>query len=742
MKERKLFTICLVLFCLGFGIVHIAGEYFLEQLKPSQAERELLPDSNVCLEGEVYKKEQRKDYQLLYLKNNSITDKGKSKINSINESKLLLYDSQKSEIKIGNKIQAEGTVFFFDEARNPGNFDQKFYYQKQNIHVALWADTVVVTDQSFHFLRHHLQRFRDKWKLLFYEAAGEEDGSILMAMIAGDKTGMDQEIKELYQMNGIAHILAISGLHLSFIGTGIYQFLRKRTGSYLVSGAAGILFLILYVVMIGAAVSVVRAFAMFLIRVGADMSGRAYDMLTSLFFAAVIIVFWQPLSYYDAGFQMSFGAILGIWIAEQVQKEIRKRGKGRKTGRKWGNTIAASLGVQAVLFPITLYHFFSYPLYSILLNLFVIPLMSLLLVLGAGGSLLYWIFPQGGSALIWFCRRILDFYEISCKIVMKLPANEIITGQPQMETIAFYYGALAAALWIFFKREEMRKKGVFLCVLMSCITLTSAGRVSAYGRLQITMLDVGQGDCIFMKGSKGTTILIDGGSSTEKQVGKYRIEPFLKSQGVGCLDYVFVSHGDSDHINGIEEMLVRQDRGVKISCLVLPVKEVWDEKLKAIAVLAKECGVEVLRAAEGQGICTEEWSITCIQPSVQDRLEAGNEASLVLDVSQGDFDLLLTGDTEGTGEDILTERIGKTYDVLKVAHHGSENSTSFAFLDKISPRYAFISAGEGNRYGHPHPDTLRRLRKQGSSIYITIQRGAVTIYTDGKTMKMKSFLQE
>lgn len=217
MKERKLFTICLFLFCLGFGIVHIAGEGFLEQLKPSQAEKKILPDSTVCLEGEVYKKEQRKDYQLLYLKNNSITDKGKSKIHSINESKLLLYDSQKSEIKIGNKIQAEGTVFFFDEARNPGNFDQKFYYQKQNIHAALWADTVVVTDQSFHFLRHHLQRFRDKWKLLFYEAAGEEDGSILMAMIAGDKTGMDQEIKELYQMNGIAHILAISGVQTLFL---------------------------------------------------------------------------------------------------------------------------------------------------------------------------------------------------------------------------------------------------------------------------------------------------------------------------------------------------------------------------------------------------------------------------------------------------------------------------------------------------------------------------------------------
>lgn len=740
MKERKLFTICLILFCLGFGIVHFAGQYFLEELKLSQAEKNIPSDSKVRLEGEVYRKEQREEYQLFYLKNNSIIYNNKSKTNSIKESKLLLYDSQKTEVKIGNKIQAAGLIFFFDTARNPGNFDQKFYYQKQNIHTALWADNIVVKDQSYHFLQHNLQQFRDKWKTLFYEAAGEEDGGILMAMIAGDKTGMDEEIKELYQVNGIAHILAISGVHLSFIGTGVYQFLRKRTGSYLAGGTAGIFFLILYVMLIGTTVSVVRALVMFLIRIGADVSGRAYDMLTSLFVAAMIVVFWQPLSYYDGAFQMSFGAVLGIWISQQVQKEIRKRKKERKAEKKWRNALMISLGVQAVLFPITLYHFFTYPLYSIFLNLFVIPLVSLLLILGAGGSLIYWIFPQGGSVLIWFCKGILDFYEISCRMIMRLPASEFTIGQPEIETIVFYYGALAVALWLFFRKKEIGKKGRILCVLTAYITLISARWISSYGYTQITMLDVGQGDCIFMKGRKGTTILIDGGSSTEKQIGKYRIEPFLKSQGIGQLDYVFVSHGDSDHINGIEEMLIRQERGIEISCLVLPVKEVWDEKLESLAATAKESGVRVCTVAEDQGIRSKEWRITCIQPSGKDGLKAGNEASLVLDVSQGNFDLLLTGDTEKMGEDLLTEQINKTYDVLKVAHHGSQNSTSYAFLEKILPHYALVSAGEGNRYGHPHPATIRRLEDQGCRIYSTIEHGAVTIYTDGKKIKTKSFL--
>ena len=734
---------------MGFGAVHFAGEYFLEELQPSQTEKYVPPDSTVRLEGEVYWKEEKEDYQILYLKNNSIIYNWSFKNHSLQESKILLYDPQKTEIKTGNKVQASGSLFFFDEARNPGGFDQKFYYQKQNIHAAIWGNEVRVTDQNVSFLRHKLQQFRDKWKASLYEAAGEEDGGILAAMILGDKTGMDAEIKELYQANGIGHILAISGLHLSFLGAGVYQFLRKHTGSYLAGGAAGMLFLILYVMMIGLTVSALRALVMFLIRVGADMSGRAYDMLTSLLAAAVIVVMWQPLSYYDGGFQMSFGAILGIWIAGQVQQKMEKeRGKGknsrRKSGKfagKWKSSLVASLGVQAVLLPITLYHFFSYPLYSVFLNLLVIPLMSLLLVLGAGGSLLYWGFPQGGSVLIWICKRILDVYEISCRAVMGVPASEIAVGRPELETIIFYYGAVAAALWIFFKHGGRRKESM-LCAFAACGTLMLTGWVSVCGKTYITMLDVGQGDCIFMRGAKGTTVLVDAGSSTEKQIGKYRIEPFLKSQGVDRLDYVFVTHGDGDHMNGIEEMLSRQGRGVEISCLIFPARKMWDEKLEELAALAERYGVEIRTVERGQGIISGEWRITCIQPEQDDKFEAGNEASLILDVSLEKFDLLLTGDVEGEGEKVLEERIGKPYDVLKVSHHGSEHSTSAEFLEKVSPDCALISAGEDNRYGHPHPDTVERLKDRGCSIYTTAQNGAVTITTDGKKMEIQSFLQE
>lgn len=261
------------------------------------------------------------------------------------------------------------------------------------------------------------------------------------------------------------------------------------------------MFLLLYVMMIGLTVSALRALVMFLIRVGADMSGRAYDMLTSLLAAAVIVVLWQPLSYYDGGFQMSFGAILGIWIAGQVQRKAekeREKGKNsrRESGRlagKWKSSLMASLGVQAVLLPITLYHFFSYPLYSVFLNLLVIPLMSLLLVLGAGGSLLYWVFPQGGGVLIWICKRILDLYEISCRAVMRIPASEIAVGRPELE-LSFFTMELLRWLCGFFSNMWEEESGeVCFVFLRHAELLCWQDRYPYMGRLTLLCWMWGRG---------------------------------------------------------------------------------------------------------------------------------------------------------------------------------------------------------------------------------------------------------
>ena len=255
------------------------------------------------------------------------------------------------------------------------------------------------------------------------------------------------------------------------------------------------------------------------------------------------------------------------------------------------------------------------------------------------------------------------------------------------------------------------------------------------------MLDVGQGDGIFIHTPNGTNCLIDGGSTDVSQVGLYRLIPFLESNGVGCLDYIFISHGDEDHMNGVKEMLESQKLNIKIKALVLPVKEVWDDKLKDLSKTAEENRTKVIIMSAGQQFAEYKedisFTLTCIGPVKNYSGENGNAASMVLDLKFDEFDMLFTGDLEGEGETQLIESGSlRKYDILKVAHHGSKNSTPEKFLEITSPSVVLISAGVKNRYGHPHQETLERLNKKNRTIYNTQHQGAIHIKTNGKDLRI------
>lgn len=842
MKDRPLMYTCLVILVLIMLAVTCGREKLVRELRPSPLESAAPPGGAVVLQGQVYQTEQRSDYQRLYLKDNSIQYQEQT----VQESRIIIYTDSNLQFHMGNKIKVRGEVSFFENARNPGNFDQKRYYQIRDIHGMVWAEEIALLDAGVWRWRSKLAEFRRRWQETLVSALGVEDGTAMGAMMLGEKSEMDQELKMLYQVNGIGHILAISGLHLSFIGIGMYKILRRITGSYPVGGAFGILFLALYILMVGFTVSAVRALVMFLFRVGADMAGRHYDAPTALSAAAVAVLVWRPLSLYDGGFWLSFGAVLAVLTV--VQEEIsvytlhnngqqvgtRTQQSSLKQNKKDGpwpvylrrfweyvgqvilQGLTASIGINLVILPILLYYFFEFPMYSFVLNLFVIPLMSVLLFLGMAGSLLALWLPSVSSFLFWVCGKILCFYQMSCKVALHLPGARLVAGRPEMWQIAVYYAFLFLGLILLryiASMKEQDKQGeergqdyqgygkdrrfiqsnrvdksisfnnrmsgragrsawkgwpvVFLWTVGVIILTTHFGES---GKLTIAVLDVGQGDGIFMKGPEGGTYLVDGGSSDVKKVGQYRLEPFLKSQGVGVLDYVLISHGDGDHRNGVEELIERQDIGVKIRTLVLPVQEAWDEALAGLAKKAKDYGIRVVVIEPGQNIREGEMAITCIQPGnlgiksenaglrkentvpetgsiipVTEKLESGNEASMVLAVQYGKFDMLLTGDVEGEGEKQLTQQLEESYpdctwEVLKVAHHGSKNSSTEEVLQQIQPAYAFISAGQENRYAHPHQETIERLADVGCKIYSTQENGAIIVEVeDGELSRMEKW---
>lgn len=788
MKKRPLCAICILFLVIQSIRVLFSG---VEEMQPSALEKVVsYGEKQVELAGTVYRIEEKKKVTAVFLKDSTVSVADQM----LNESEILVYISQNetersTEIKIGNRAAASGEAEVFEPARNPGNFDQKTYYLRQGIHVLVWAEQFRILSHDKKPVRQFLSEVRGRWNELLLRHLGDYYGGTMSAILLGEKSGLDAGMKTMYQKSGISHLLAISGLHMTFLGMGIYNLLRKAGCGFTISGLTGGVLLILYSLMIGAGVSSLRALIMFMVRIGAEITGRDYDLLTSLFLSAAILCFRQPLYLTDAGFQLSYGAILGIALFSPVFSEMfgcaqvsdrKRRLERRKTGRiarvqskgftvlLWIlNGLSTSLAVNVFLLGPLLWFYFEVPPYSVFLNLIVIPVMPVAMGAGVAGSALSLMSDAAGGAVLQICGGVLRSYDQVCTWAGMLPCNRFVAGKPDAPWIVVYYLVLAG-LWILFKyiagkreqEEEKRKSGNKIsnksrkpCRLPGCAILFFAAGMALVCRggfrlpdeAQVTVLDVGQGDGIHIR-HDSLNCLIDGGSSDVSSVGTYRLEPYFLSRGVDALDYVFVTHGDDDHISGVREMLENQTFGVKIRNLVMPPLEYQDEKLIELAQIAVKNGTRVTVMDPGDKITTgaaeEEKGmiLTCIGPESGLEMEPGNETSLVLDLSFGEFDMLFTGDVEGSGEEsLISSGLLRDYDVLKAAHHGSENSGTEEFLQITAPEYAVISAGKDNRYGHPHAETLQRLNDAGCTVYSTQDNGAVMIRSDGVTMTINGF---
>lgn len=716
MTKRPLCMTCLIFLIIRSILFMITSGENLVKLPAASIFSESLGTGEVIIEGQLYKKANTSKIQILHLKNNSLVQENKS----FQESNILIYDDTFSEIPIGKKVRVKGKITKFEQARNPGNFNQQLYYAKQNMYGFVWSEKILSVTGKENKLMEALYQFRQVWKTNLQNNMSEENGKVLSAMLLGEKSEMDIDLKEQYQKAGISHVLAISGLHISFIGLGIYRLLRKAGASYMWAGTISALALGGYTLMIGFSVSVFRSYVMLLLRIGADITGRVYDMLTAVMLSAVMLVAYQPLYLTEAAFYLSHGAILGLVL-------ILPKIKDCLPNRKWVEGVFAGVAVNLATFPIILWFYFEISFYSLIINMVVIPLMTWVLGLGMFGSILCFLWEPLGELLLGGCNILLTVFERLSVVCCGLPYAQLTFGKPNWWEVVIYYAVLMVVLsWKRNKKQIVAIRLFGIAIAMMIFIKFPSGTV------QITMLDVGQGDCIFMRGPQGNTYLIDGGSSDVKELAKYRIEPFLKSQGSGSLDYVFVSHGDADHYSGVREMLGRQKTGVKIQKLVLPANYRQDEELKNLASEALGQGVQVAVIKEGQVLREGDLRIQCLQPSEHGTIQMGNAASMVLDVSYKSFDMLFTGDVEKEGEEQLLSNLpSKQYDILKVAHHGSKNSTGEDLLKKTKPKIAWISAGEENSYGHPHKETLDRLQKYGCKICQTMKYGAITVESDG-----------
>lgn len=660
--------------------------------------------------------------------------------------KLLVSSGEQEILPLGSRIQGKGRVREFSRAANPGGYDEQSYQYGRGVFLALQEAAVETVTLPQLPVRQFLYEIRKHLSQVYDTILSEGNAALAAAMVLGDKEGLDAEMKQLYQRNGIAHLIAISGLHIAMIGGTLYHFLRRLSGRYLVSAGIGIAFIFLYGMMTGMTGATMRAVVMLVISVGADVGGRRYDAVTSIALALLWMLLLNPYQITQAGFLLSFGAVIGIAVVNPVWKLFLPAMPRCLEG------LFVSISVQLVLLPVLLYYFYEIPLYGVLLNVIVVPLMSILLFVLIAGGLVGCFWMSGARLISLPARFIFGLYAWLCHASECLPFHTVCTGRPDMRWIAGYYMIIAAFLLVVYSREEASAIGRYCKKRCKRIKLYQklilAGVGTAYvlqfavfclpTALTFCMLDVGQGDGIYIRTPLRHHILMDGGSSSKQKVGTYVLKNSAKFYGAGRLDYVFVSHSDSDHYSGILELL--EDDTVSVDNFVLPDITNPDESYRRLEQTAMEQGCRLYYMKRGDMLQIDGITFTCLNPETRDYADK-NTGSLVLKLSYRNFDALLTGDMDKLVEEcILADMDGETIEFLKVAHHGSATASSEVFLKVVRPEVACVSVGEGNRYGHPAAEVMERLSVYAEKIYLTKDSGAITIDTDGRKYWVTPFL--
>lgn len=706
----------------------------------------LHPDS--LIEGVVERSSETEFSQSVYLKEAYLIYKSEK----VSIENVRVFLKEKKTVPIGASLIVSGKLEKVKDPGNPGEFDSRQYYAGRHIFYIMKGAVIEEQSPGYSVYGQKLSEIQEKFAEVLRLTAGDEAG-IFEAMLLGDRSELDQEQKISYQMGGIIHILAISGLHISMIGMCFYEILVRAGSGIAPAGILTLVLILLYGAMTGKGISTMRAVAMLLLSMGAGISGRSYDSLTALALSAVLLLAESPAYLLDSSFLLSFGAVLGISVLSPVI--CRFFGIRKKVLR----SLIPSLAVWLATLPVVLVFYGEVSVAGIFLNLLVIPTAGAVLGSGLLGMLAGLFSIPLAKLILLPGRLILFLYDSMCGFCRRLPFCTWIPGSPEPWRILVYYGLLmtvtVAPGLTCRKQPEKEKNGdkkraVFRRIAAACLTaviLLADIFVLTYRPcpfLRIICMDVGQGDGILLETPEGGHFLIDCGSSNRSCVGQYQLLPCLKSQGISYLDGIFVSHTDGDHISGIMELLELMSKdltAIRAGRLILPDWERPPEEYRELKELAGAAGVQVSAGHAGDRILSGKTVMRILAPLAGTSGEDVNEGSMVVQVEYGEFQGLFTGDMGGESEKCLLPELSDV-DFLKVAHHGSRYSSTEAFLEKVKPEIGVISCSDSNTYGHPAAEAVKRLEAAGCRLFYTMDSGAVTVTTDGRRIRVDTFREQ
>ena len=646
-------------------------------------------------------------------------------------------------LAVGQTIVASGTLQEIKAPTNPGEFDYRSYCRARGVTHRMQVRTYRAEGRADP-LGEGLRVLRIRAAERLQQNCPAEVSAYLGALLLGDKQGLSEDFYARYRRNGLAHLLAISGLHTGFLGLALYRLLRRMGAGLWASTLSAALFLGFYALLTGADTGVLRSGLMLGLGFLALCLGRSYDLRSAASLALFLLLLRSPLQLFQCGFQLSFLAVFAIGGPGQAL--VRRYAAKRKLLA----ALLQSLTVFLVTLPVIAYWFFSLPPYGILLNLALIPMTGFMLFLGlltlAAASLV----PPLAALPALFLECGLALQNALCALAECLPFHRLLIGRPRLWQLLLYSLFLCLCFGLLLdkvpRRGKVSKKqfrraltfGAAFAAALSLLPLRSQVP-------RIWLLDIGQGDAIVIEqGSR--CITIDGGSTSRPDCGKRILEPFLMSRALGTVDAAFLTHADLDHTNGLS-YLASKGSGILVKRVILNPAAESDPRyaeLKTALCERPETELSYMGAGDVYG------NFTCLWPR-RDALPAEtNEQSLILLFQANGKRCLFTGDAGTESEEKLlselnapgheTERaaLSELY-LLKVGHHGSRGASSEAFLELLSPDCALISCGRGNSYGHPHAEAMERLHRHAGQVHSTANEGALSVelHTAGRNKALK-----
>lgn len=718
LKANKKTIICLISYVLGI-IIPFTSAYFVTKPYNEYFDKESTITCCILSYPSVYDGYTRYDAQIikdgkrctgeisLYISNyigNDLLDYGD--VISVKNAKLKHYTKDNKTTSVNGKYASLSTKDY---------------------------NVSIIQKNSLTGIKKHIFKLRDAITKNCDLYFNEEVSGFLKAITVGDKSSLSDKVNDDFKTSGLSHLIAISGFHLSVIVAFITYLFEgmKKSKRRIFDFVATVSICTLMIIITGVSLSVLRASIMLILASFSKLCFREYDSKTSILVAGGVIVLINPFSIFDVGFLLSYFATFGIvFLSPTISKWLNSKIKSKYLS----DSVSITLSAQIMIFPILAIAFNTLQIFSFALNLLVVPVFSLLYLFVLTFIVISFIMPHFLTAVVGMNYILTKVIFFIASFGAKLPFSSIdVTGAYFVMDMLMIAAIILSSLVFFKTKKKIEKIVSIILVIALAISVFFIKRgenllpnTNVSTNLKVSFLDVGQGDCALIQaGTK--TVLIDGGSSSIEDIGKKKIKPYLLSSGVKKLDYIIVSHYHDDHYSGVPYLLDNFDVGVLVLSGASNSEDYKEKEL--LENSAKRNNVPIYYFFKDDAIKLNDETVLKVYSPLRGITYSSNDESLVIKLENPAASFLFTGDIEKSGENKLKSANLKT-DVLKVAHHGSDSSSTENFLNNANPKYAVISCGKNNMYGHPHKEVTDRLKKRKIKYFRTDEAGDIVFTLD------------